>query len=148
VADTADVIIFNLLDKEMDFVNCQTNESGTIGVFPRTIPPQQVGRFFINTTRIAQTVSGDCWWSIPGATNDCKRLPSGVGTCPWIHWDKTAFCVGTTCTENIEWDVETPGEFGIGDVTITKRLNHQSKQYCICPPETNLNDCQKRCVEL
>ena len=80
MADTADVIIFNLLDKEMDFVNCQTNESGTIGVFPRTIPPQQVGRFFINTTRIAQTVSGDCWWSIPGAALGGQNRGCHAGT--------------------------------------------------------------------
>ena len=41
---------------------------------------QQVGRFFINTTRIAQTVSGDCWWSIPGAALGGQNRGCHAGT--------------------------------------------------------------------
>ena len=91
---------------------------------------------------------GFCWWSIPGAPKDkeCEphKLPGPVTTCPWIGWDREFIPI--TGTETITWDFETPGRFGIGDVTVTKKPGHASKIYCVCDP--SIENCQKTCAEI
>jgi len=50
-----------------------------------------------------------------------------------------------TGTDTITWNIETPGSFGIGSVTLTKREGHASRVYCICDDEQS---CQKQCADI
>ena len=44
--------------------------------------------------------------------------PAPVRSCPYIGWQRTV----VAGEEDIDWEVETPGHIGIGDVSITKRV--------------------------
>lgn len=82
---------------------------------------------------------------IPGYVDDCKKsdLPGPVTSCPWIAWDRVITPI--TGTEEITWEFETPGQIGIGDVGLTKRIGHASRAYCICEPGVN---CQQECAQV
>jgi hypothetical protein len=52
--------------------------------------------------------------------------------------------------ETLEWEFETPGSLGIGEVTINlaKPNGHQSKVFCICEWNNGTKvdkDCQDAC---
>lgn len=101
----------------------------------------------MDTGGIDWSFQGFCWWSIPGVHDrECRpsKLPGPVTTCPWIGWDREFIPI--TGTETITWDFETPGDYGIGDVSVTKRAGHASKIYCVC--EDNGANCQKQCADI
>ncbi len=110
---------------------------------PTDIAPQQVTRFYINTTTTLEDVSGFCWWSMrnaPACSPDPPPAP--VTSCPWIGWQR----VVVAGEEDIEWDCETPGDYGIGSITLTKKIGHQALQYCFCVPEEK--NCHAVCRDL
>eukprot|EP01147_Barroeca_monosierra_P007890 gene7890-9998_t len=134
---TANVFLVNLVNETLTFGGCN-GTAGTIVIQPQSIPSNQVTRFFINTTEAFEDVSGICWWSLPSHIPcDPTPPPHPAKSCPFITWQRIVV-VGQ---EDIDWEIETPGHYGIGDVTLTKQIGHQSKQYCICSPE--VANCQK-----
>ncbi|EGD78099.1 hypothetical protein PTSG_08977 [Salpingoeca rosetta] len=138
---TANVFFVNLLNETLSFGGC-SGTNGTLPVTPQSIIPGQATRIFINTTEKMEDVSGICWWSMRSKVAcDPNPPPSPATSCPFITWQRT-IVVGQ---EDIDWEIETPGHYGIGDVTLTKRIGHQSKQYCICMPTES--DCQSVCKE-
>eukprot|EP00045_Choanoeca_perplexa_P022915 m.11353 g.11353 ORF g.11353 m.11353 type:complete len:160 (-) comp9796_c0_seq1:105-584(-) len=140
---TANVIVVNLLNTTLVFHGCSTSANGTLPVHPDSVLAQQTTRLFINTSESFEDVSGYCWWEAAGyGLCDPNIPPKPVTSCPYIGWQRTVI-VGQ---EDISWEAETPGHVGIGDVTITKRVGHQSKIYCFCDPSDT--DCQKTCVDL
>eukprot|EP00055_Hartaetosiga_balthica_P015254 m.88820 g.88820 ORF g.88820 m.88820 type:complete len:181 (+) comp8816_c5_seq1:1323-1865(+) len=141
---TANVIVYNLLNTTLQYGGCYASVNGTIPVKPSNIEPQQVGRLFITTTQNWEDVSGVCWWKTAGAPPcDPNKPPAPATSCPYIAWQR----VVVAGQEDIQWDIETPGHFGIGDVSITKRVGHQSKQYCICSADDEQN-CQSMCADI
>ena len=113
---------------------------------PTSVKPGQVTRFFIDTLQFAEDVTGVCWFHLAHAHKvacDPNPPPSPATSCPYISWART-IVLGQ---EDITWQMETPGHFEIGDVTVTKRLGHQSKFYCICEP-ADKNTCQKTCAQI
>ncbi len=64
-----------------------------------------------------------------------------VVTTRYVQWDRYI----VAGEEDISFTFETPGHYGIGDVTLTKRIGHTSKQYCVCDPST---DCQAACADI
>eukprot|EP00052_Salpingoeca_macrocollata_P035271 m.14108 g.14108 ORF g.14108 m.14108 type:complete len:168 (+) comp7756_c0_seq2:77-580(+) len=142
---TANVIVYNLLNSStLVFDKCVASPNITLPVQPHSVAPQQVARFFVDTQQVLEDVSGFCWWHIEGSSVKCDpdAPPKPVTSCPWIGWQR----VVVAGQESIDWECETPGHFGIGDVSITKRLGHESKQYCICEPSEP--NCQKTCAEI
>ena len=118
---TANVFFVNLSNKTLSFGGCQAT-NGTLVAKPQSIDPQQASRIFVNTTTGLEDVSGICWWSLPGSPAcDPTPPPAPATSCPFITWQRT-IVVGQ---ESITWEIETPGHFGIGDVTLTKRV-------CLC----------------
>ena len=91
-----------------------------------------------------EDVTGICWFRIARSkvTCDPDKPPAPATSCPWISWTRT-IVLGQ---EEIVWSIETPGHFGIGDVTVTKRISHQSKFYCSCSPDEE--NCQKTCADI
>eukprot|EP00729_Bicosta_minor_P005347 gene5347-34081_t len=152
---TGNVMVVNLMQNySLEFLHCNASGKGgdatsTIKTFPqKEIKAGEVGRFYMDTGGIDWSFQGFCWWSIPGAPKDkeCEphKLPGPVTTCPWIGWDREFIPI--TGTETITRDFETPGRFGIGDVTVTKKPGHASKIYCVCDP--SIENCQKTCAEI
>ena len=120
---TANVFFVNLSNKTLSFGGCQAT-NGTLVAKPQSIDPQQASRIFVNTTTGLEDVSGICWWSLPGSPAcDPTPPPAPATSCPFITWQRT-IVVGQ---ESITWEIETPGHFGIGDVTLTKRV-----RLCLC----------------
>eukprot|EP00049_Salpingoeca_infusionum_P018088 m.355710 g.355710 ORF g.355710 m.355710 type:complete len:219 (+) comp17311_c0_seq1:103-759(+) len=140
---TANVIVYNLTPTPLQFLGCSTSVNNTLPIQPKSIDPNEVGRLFINTSAKWEDVNGACWWSIAGQPCKNPAPPAPATSCPYVGWQRTVV-VGQ---EDIDWTFVTPGEYGIGDVTITKRVGHQSKQYCVCTP-ANQADCQKACADL
>eukprot|EP00035_Acanthoeca_spectabilis_P019659 m.429150 g.429150 ORF g.429150 m.429150 type:complete len:172 (+) comp16965_c0_seq1:91-606(+) len=149
---TGNVLVYNLLqNRTLEWVGAnatgkQGDATSTIIVKPfKVTEPQGIARFYVDTGKINWDYEGFVWFRIPGYVDDCKKsdLPGPVTSCPWIAWDRVITPI--TGTEEITWEFETPGQIGIGDVGLTKRIGHASRAYCICEPGVN---CQQECAEI